>query len=304
MDDKELEEFKEFQKSKELATHFDNLLADSDKKYNIYVVVPAGIYTVGSTKKTKNKLELQQLEMQKLYIAKYPVTNSLFEIFIQETGYITTAEKKGYGTVFYGRFRKDIKVSAWRQGVQNADVKGACWYQPEGTGSSLHNKRNHPVVQISVDDAWAFASWIGRRLPTEAEWEAAARTDMSFKYPWGNEWQDNSCNIEKSSISDTTPVDKYEKYSNIFNITDMLGNVMEWTSGIIRNPFLGSSEVILPENGDLVINKNSDDKDRFYVAKGCGWTAKDNISIGERALFKAKYTSNIVGFRCVSEYLL
>ncbi len=303
IDDKELEEFKEFQKNRELARQFDNLLADADKKYNAYVVVPAGTYTVGSTRNTKNRLELQQLEMQKLYIAKYPVTNALFEIFIQETGYVTTAEKKGYGTVFYGRFRKDIKVSSWRQGIQNADVKNACWYQPEGPGSSLHNKRNHPVVQVSVDDAWAFASWIGRRLPTEAEWEAAARTDMGFKYPWGNEWQDNSCNIEKSSISDTTAVDKYERYSNIFNITDMLGNVMEWTSDIISNPFLDDDHH-LDQHGGRSENSSSSGKNRFHVAKGCGWTARDNISIGARSVFKLQYTSNIVGFRCVSEYLL
>ncbi|MBF0412062.1 MAG: SUMF1/EgtB/PvdO family nonheme iron enzyme [Desulfamplus sp.] len=305
MDDNELEDFKEFQKNKELARQFDNLLADADKKYNIYVVIPAGIYTVGSISKTKNRLELQQIEMQKLYIAKYPVTNSLFEIFIQETGYVTTAEKKRYGTVFYGRFRKDTKNSAWRQGIQNADVKGACWYQPEGPGSSLHNKRNHPVVQVSVDDAWAFASWIGRRLPTESEWEATARTDMAFKYPWGNEWQDNSCNIEKSSISDTTPVDKYEHKSNIFNITDMLGNAMEWTSDIISNPFLeNNKQSMLSQNNNLSSNSRSNDKNRFHVAKGCGWTARDNITISSRSLFKAQYTSNIVGFRCVSEYLL
>ncbi|MBF0376559.1 MAG: SUMF1/EgtB/PvdO family nonheme iron enzyme [Desulfamplus sp.] len=284
MDDQELEEFREFQKNKELARQFDNLLADADKKYNTYVVVPAGIYTVGSIRNTKNKLELQQIEMQKLYIAKYPVTNSLFEIFIQETGYITTAEKKGYGTVFYGRFKKEKNISKWKQGIESADVKNACWYQPEGQGSSLHNKRNHPVVQVSVDDAWAFASWIGRRLPTETEWEAAARTDMGFKYPWGNQWEEHSCNIEKSSISDTTPVDRYERLSNIFNITDMLGNVMEWTSDIIANPFI-------PDN-----------KQKFHVAKGCGWTSRDNISIGERHLFKAQYTSNTVGFRCVSEF--
>ncbi|MBF0230379.1 MAG: SUMF1/EgtB/PvdO family nonheme iron enzyme [Desulfamplus sp.] len=284
MDDQELEEFREFQKNKELARQFDNFLADADKKYNIYVVVPAGIYTVGSIRNTKNKLELQQIEMQKLYIAKYPVTNSLFEIFIQETGYITTAEKKGYGTVFYGRFKRDKNISKWRQGIESADVKNSCWYQPEGEGSSLHNKRNHPVVQVSVDDAWAFASWIGRRLPTETEWEAAARTDMGFKYPWGNQWEENSCNIEKSSISDTTPVDRYESYKNIFNITDMVGNVMEWTSDIIANPFI------------------SDNKQKFHVAKGCGWTSRNNISIGERHLFKPQYTSNTVGFRCVSEF--
>ncbi|MBF0468072.1 MAG: SUMF1/EgtB/PvdO family nonheme iron enzyme, partial [Desulfamplus sp.] len=286
MDDKELEEFREFQKNKDLARQFDHLLADVDKKYNLYVVIPAGVYTVGSIRKTKNKLELQQIEMPKFYIAKYPVTNALFEIFIQETGYITTAEKKGYGTVFKGRFRKNKNVSTWRQGSESSDVKNACWYQPEGPGSSLHNKRNHPVVQVSVDDAWAFASWIGRRLPGEAEWEAAARTDMGFKFPWGNEWQDSCCNTEKSSFSDTTPVDRYEKYSNVFNITDILGNVMEWTSDMVSNPF------------------EADSKNRFHVAKGCGWIAKDNISIGSRSLFKEQYTSNTVGFRCISEYLL
>ena len=286
IDEEELEEFREFQKNKESAAHFDQLLADLDKKYNTYEIIPSGLYTVGSIRKAKNRLPIQEIEMQKFYIGKYPVINSIFQIFIQETGYITTAEKKGSGTVFYGRFKKNKNSSIWHQGSGSSTVKNACWYQPEGPGSSLHNKKNHPVVQTSVDDAWAFASWIGRKLPTEAEWEAAARTDRGNKYPWGNDWQENACNIESSSISDSTAVDKYENHCNFLKIVDLLGNVMEWTSDAVPNPYSDHS------------------REKFNVAKGCAWNTSTNISIGSRSLFKPQYTSNIIGFRCISEYLL
>ncbi len=286
VDENEFEAFREFQKEREQANHFDEQLADSDKKYNQYATVPPGNYTIGSTQNIKNRLPLQEIAIEKFYIGKYPVTNSLFEAFIQDTGYITTAEKRGFGIVFLGRFKKEKKQTVWRRGSGNDIVKKACWYQPTGPGSSLHQKKHHPVVQVSVEDATAFASWIGRRLPTETEWEAMARTDQGLKYPWGDQWEDNVCNTEQIAIGDTTPVDKYEKYCNSLNIVDLLGNTMEWTSDTVPNPY------------------SKGKKDLFNVAKGCAWNASEHVTIGSRSLFKRGYTSNIIGFRCISEFLV
>ncbi len=286
IDDDELDVIEKLRKEKELAKHFDNFLGENEKKYNNYIMVPAGKYTVGSKRNFKDTLQLQQIDMPELYCAQYPVTNSLFEIFVEQTGYVTLAEKKGSGTVFNGRFKRGEKLSIWKSTSGSTIVPGACWYQPQGPGSTIHGKKYHPVVQISVDDAWSFASWIGRRLPTEAEWEACARTDMGLKYPWGNEWKDGCCNTEKSSFADTTPVDKYDNFSNGLNISDLLGNVFEWTSDTESPPF------------------NSSDKLVFNIAKGGGWAVKENITIGSRSLFKPGFTSNLTGFRCVSEKLL
>ena len=282
IEDDDLDDFEQRRKQE----NFDDLLGEREKDYNIYVVVPRGGYTIGSKKKGHNFLPLQEIEMKKLFFGKYPVTNSLFEIFIQKTGYITTAEKKGYGTVFTGRFKRDKSSSVWRGASGSAEVKGACWHRPDGPGSSLYNKRNDPVVQVSIDDAWSFASWIGRRLPTEAEWEAAARTDNAYSYPWGNNWEKDACNIQSTALSTTTDVDTYNKYQNDFRISDLLGNVLEWTADTVLDP--------LNESRGKV----------FFIAKGGGWTASDNITLGSRFFLREDFTSNTVGFRCVSEFFL
>lgn len=209
------------------------------------------------------------------------VINSLFEIFIKETGYITSAEKLGFGRVYYLRFKKDASGSKWIKNSGSEDVKGACWYQPTGPDSSLHGKRNHPVVQVSVDDALTFASWIGRRIPTEAEWESAARTDMGYKYPWGNEFNQKALNMEQNGLTDTSPVDRYKKFANGFKVIVMLGNVMEWTSDMEIPTF------------------KSKQNTRYSVAKGGAWNARDGVTIRSRALFKPGFTSNTIGFRCI-----
>ncbi|MCD4722217.1 MAG: formylglycine-generating enzyme family protein, partial [Desulfobacula sp.] len=286
LDEDELKALEEFRTKKELAEHFDETLGEREKKYNKYVIVPEGKYTIGTKKSIKSSLELQQFDMPEVYISIYPVTNSLFEIFIEETGYITTAEKLGYGRVYSSRFRKNATGSTWNKSAGSEDIKGACWHKPFGPGSSLHEKRNHPVVQVSVDDAIAFASWIGRRIPTEAEWESAARTDMGYKYPWGNEFNSKAINIEQSGLSDTSAVDEYDAFANEFKIIDMLGNILEWTSDLETPPIKSKKPV------------------KYCVAKGAARNAKDDATISSRALFKPGFTSNTIGFRCISEIFL
>ncbi|MFH2060038.1 MAG: SUMF1/EgtB/PvdO family nonheme iron enzyme [Pseudomonadota bacterium] len=284
--DDELKALEEFRTKKELAEHFDEALGEREKKYNKYTTVPEGDYTIGSKKSIKSSMELQQFHMPKVYIGIYPVTNALFEIFIEETGYVTTAEKFGFGRVYTSNFKKTTNGSDWKKNVGSEDVKGACWFQPSGPGSTLHGKRNHPVVQVSVDDAAAFSSWIGRRLPTEAEWEAAARTDLGYKYPWGNDLNPNALNIEQTGLADTSEVDRYDTFANEFNIVDLLGNVMEWTSDTQVPPI--KSKTCAP----------------YCIAKGAAWNAKETVTISSRALFKPGFTSNTIGFRCTSEIFL
>lgn len=286
LDEDELKALEEYRNKKELAEHFDETLGEREKKYNKYVTVPEGKYTVGTKKNIKSSLDLQQFDMPEVYIGIYPVTNSFFEIFIEETGYVTTAEKLGYSRVYFSRFKKNTTVSTWNKSAGSEDIKDACWYQPSGPDSTIHGKRNHPVVQVSVDDAIAFSSWIGRRIPTEAEWESAARTDLGSKYPWGNEFNPNAFNIEQSGLSDTSAVDEYDAFANEFKIVDMLGNIMEWTSDLETPP---------------IKTKKST---KYSVAKGAAWNAKDDVTISSRALFKPGFTSNTIGFRCISEIFL
>ena len=137
-----------------------------------------------------------------------------------------------------------------------------------------------------MDDVVAFSSWIGRRLPTEAEWEAAARTDLGYKYPWGDDFNPNALNIEQSGLADTSEVDRYDTFANEFNIVDLLGNVMEWTSDTQVPPI--KSKNCVP----------------YCIAKGAAWNGKKTAAISSRALFKPGFTSNTIGFRCTSEIFL
>lgn len=275
------------ERKRALVDRFDGYLGAMEKFYNQFVMVPKGEYPIGATPGDEDVLPMQRISLDEFFIAKFPVTNALFEVFVDRTGYVTTAEKLGYGTVYCGRFQKitDEKTgrsrSVWNSTCTRRKVKGAAWFQPLGPGSSLHNKRNHPVVQISAMDARSFAAWTGKRLPSEVEWEAAARTMDGRLLPWGNDRMENLCNIETSGISDTTPVDHYPKGANPLGIVDLLGNIMEWTSDSCKPKY--------------AVNKDS----VYYIAKGGGWIADNTVKLSTRHRLAADFTSNILGLRCL-----
>ncbi len=275
-------------KARLLAEAFDGYLGAMDRYYNEYLLIPGGEYLVGSKNDRDKTFPEQIITLQPFYIGKFPVTNALFEIFVEKTGYVTTAERTGYGIVFEGRYRETTdpitgrKKFTWQSGITRRKVKGACWYQPSGPGSNLHGKRNHPVVQISLEDAMAFAAWTGKRLPTEAEWEASARGKKGFIFPWGDKWMENACNVETSRIGDTCPVDQFKEHINELGIVDTLGNVMEWTSTTIKQI-----------NGNGMQNV-------YYIAKGGGWVARKKTPLWSRVLLEPEHSSNILGFRCVA----
>ncbi|MBW2106604.1 MAG: SUMF1/EgtB/PvdO family nonheme iron enzyme [Deltaproteobacteria bacterium] len=275
-------------KARLLAEEFNNLLGVIDKYYNQYIMIPKGKYITGSKRPKKDEKPEQLVHVSPFYIGKFPVTNALFEIFIEKTGYKTTAGKIGYGTAYYGRSQKTINEKTglerftWNTALISKTVKGACWYQPLGPGSTIHNKRNHPVVQVSTEDAIAFAAWTGKNLPTENEWEAASRTAKGYVFPWGNEWKKHSCNIEESYIGDTTPVDKYVEFTNDSGITDTMGNVLEWTRDRSEPPSFVK------------------DRLKYYVVKGGSWISGNELRLFSRFILQPRSHSNILGFRCVA----
>ncbi|MFZ5571274.1 MAG: formylglycine-generating enzyme family protein [Thermodesulfobacteriota bacterium] len=272
-----------------LSEQFDGYLGAMERYYNQYIHVPAGEYTIGRKRPHTNELPLQQVYLPGFYMGKYPVTNALFEVFVEKTGYVTTAEKRGWGIVYVGRFRNDRdpktgkRKSLWNTSTQKNQVQGAFWYQPAGPGSTLHHKRNHPVVQVSLADARAFAAWTGKRLPGELEWEAAMRSDSAFVYPWGNEWREKNCNTEKSAVADTTPVDRYPEGLNSFGIADAIGNVLEWTADETKTPFAAVRKAV------------------YHSVRGGSWISGDEVTLLTRFRFEVTYTSNILGFRCVAD---
>lgn len=186
-----------------------------------WVKIPAGEFIMGSDKSIDkdafdDELPQNRMHLPDYWIAKTPVTVAQFAQFVKATNYKTTAEVEGKAYVYNG------SKGDW--------VEGADWAHPRGPQSDVKQKANHPVTCVSWADAVAFCRWANVRLPTEAEWEKAARGDDGRIYPWGNEAPDKSrCNfnmIEK----DTTPVGNYPKGASPYGCLDMAGNVWEWTS--------------------------------------------------------------------------
>jgi len=274
-------------KARHLAETFDGYLGTMERLYNQFVLVPSGKYTVGSPEPNRSDRPEQVVALEAFYIGKFPVTNGLFEIFVEKTGYVTTAERLGCGTVYYGRLRRKVDEDRGIErficngSVHSRIIEGATWYQPLGPGSTLHNKRNHPVVQVSLEDAMAFAAWTGKRIPTENEWEAAARTAKALALPWGDTWKEDCCNIEDLAVADTTPVDAFSSGANALGLVDTLGNVLEWTSDVWGSP------------------PGRPRTSGYYIAKGGSWISEKDIRLYSRFKVQADAPSNIVGFRCV-----
>ena len=170
--------------------------------------IPVGPFLYG------NKSTL--IELTKFWIGRAPVTNDQFSRFVRATGYETEAECRGYG--LHGLHAREGRI------------EGAEWQHPRGPESSIIGKIDYPVVQVSWRDAQAFCNWAGLALPTEEQWEKAARGRDGRIWPWGNESPTaDHCNFNVN-VGDTTPVGRYSPLGDSpYDCVDMAGNVLEWT---------------------------------------------------------------------------
>ena len=193
------------------------------------------------------------------WIDRHPVTNAQFHDFVEQTGYVTVAERVpsradypdadpdllAAGSLVFVRTAGPVDLrdhrAWWRY------LPGASWRCPQGPESSLDGRWDHPVVHVAYDDAAAYAAWAGRQIPTEAEWEFAARAGLDrATYSWGDEldpdgramantWQGRFPweNLEIDGYGGTSPVGAFP--ANGYGLLDMIGNVWEWTSDAFRS---------------------------------------------------------------------
>lgn len=216
--------------------------------YEDMVLIGPGAYRIGADDSEVHVADgegpVRSVDMDAFWIDRYAVTNRQFAAFVAATGHVTEAESEGWSFVFEGvatatgkkrRLRGSVPQTPWW-----LPVRGAQWRHPEGPGSHISSRQDHPVVHVSWHDAVAYANWVGKRLPTEAEWEIAARGRMeNFRYPWGNELLpdgEHQCNIwqgrfpEENTKEDgyvtTAPVTAFPP--NGYGLYNMVGKTWEW----------------------------------------------------------------------------
>jgi sulfatase modifying factor 1 len=188
---------------------------------------------------------VREVTVASFAISATAVSNAEFGAFVDRTGYVTTAERFGWSFVFHGFLTPRSRPAV--RGVAGgarwwAAVDGADWRHPDGPGSSVTDRQDHPVVHVSRDDALAYCRWTGTRLPSEAEWEYAARGGLArARYPWGDELHPagrHMCNIwqgtfpvhdtQADGYAGTCPVDAFPP--NGYGLHSMAGNVWEWSA--------------------------------------------------------------------------
>lgn len=217
---------------------------------NEYILIPGGTFTMGSKNIPDSTMEdgegpTRTVEISEFYLQKYEVSNADFASFVSETDYVSEAEKFGDSFVLDSLLSDEV-IEEITQAVKDAPwwlpVKGAYWLHPEGRGSSISNRGDHSVVHTSWNDANAYCEWRGARLPTEAEWEYAARGGLEGRlFPWGNNpmpkgehwmniWQGEfpKENTMQDKYFATAPVNSYQP--NKYGLYNMVGNVWEWVS--------------------------------------------------------------------------
>lgn len=248
----------------------------------VQVYVPDGDFLMGAVESdpfaVDDEFPAHSVYLDAYWIDQTEVTNAMYANFVEAIGYRTQAEKIGWSWDFDG---------SWQQ------TSGADWRHPYGPSTSIQGLSEHPVLRVSWDDAYAYCSWAGRRLPTEAEWEKAARGTDGQMFPWGNsEPSAGLLNFDKN-LGSAMSVGSYPSGVSQYGALDMSGNVWEWVSDWYQKGYYSSSPGSNPQGpptGDgRGMRGGSWLSDRAWVRSSFREWGRQNES----------YWST--GFRCASE---
>lgn len=290
---------------------------------------------MGSDRHYAEERPVHRVAVDGFWIDTHVVTNAQFARFVAATGYVTVAERPLDPADYPGAIPELLKLGAlvFRQpagpvdlrniGLWWAYVPGASWCHPEGPGNTIDGREHHPVVQVAFEDAEAYARWAGKNLPTEAEWEYAARGGLDgATYCWGeaftpggrlmaNTWQGEFPwqNRRTHGVAGTTPVGSFPP--NGYGLYDMAGNVWEWTTDwyAARHPADASKPCCIPANPHGARLEHSYDPAQpriripRKVVKGGSWLCAPNYCRRYRpAARQAQMVDSAMGhlgFRCV-----
>ncbi|MCX5394347.1 formylglycine-generating enzyme family protein [Streptomyces sp. NBC_00094] len=252
---------------------------------------------------------VREIRLAPFLIDTTTVTNEAFAEFVDATGWVTLAERFGTSFVFAGLLPDDVRggrpvpATPWWREVAHAD-----WRRPEGPGSDIADRMDHPVVHVTWRDARAFARWAGKRLPTEAEWEYAARGGLpQARYPWGDErepggvhrmnvWQGEfpASNTGADGYLGTAPADAYEP--NGYGLYNTCGNVWEWCADWFHPTWHATgprTDPVGPPSGDR------------KVMRGGSYLCHDSYCFRYRVDARSSNTPDSsagnIGFRCVAD---
>lgn len=294
--------------------------------------IPGGSFEMGTIDPMfPDAQPLHKVTVKGFLMDEHEVTNAEFEKFVKAVNYVTVAERKLNPADFPGvpveslvpgsgvftppghKVSLDDPLQWWHY------VPGASWRHPLGPNSSIGGQENNPVVHVSYEDALAYAKWAGKRLPTEAEWEYAARGGRGHqKYYWGNELKPGgrwAANIyqgdfpEKNTGEDgfvgIAPVKSFP--ANAYGLYDMDGNVWEWCNDYYRPDYYKQS----PENnpGGPADSYDPDEPgSEKHVQRGGSFLCSDEYCIryrpGSRGKGEVRSGSNNLGFRCVKDSIV
>lgn len=289
---------------------------EEDKDLSDMILIPGGTFLMGTDDKegfpADGEGPARNVTLSTFLIDATAVTNKQFALFIKETNYVTDAERFGWSYVFHSFVSKETGEKVTQVATQTPwwwVVDGADWSHPEGPESHVDERLDHPAIHISWNDADAYCRWAGKRLPTEAEWEYAARGGLVQKrYPWGDELKpggEHRCNIwqgkfpDKNHASDgyagTAPVKSYQP--NGYGLYNMSGNAWEWCEDWFTPDYHLSSGSLNPRGPVSGVARSM--RGGSYL---CHKSYCNRYRVAARSKNTPDSSAGNIGFRCAADF--